>query len=63
MAKVPMAESKALWGGRFKASAAEMLRDYSESVSFDWKLYRHDIAGSIAHAKMLAQIKVLKGPS
>ena len=60
MAKVVKAEPKALWGGRFTASAAEMLRDYSESVSFDWKLYRHDIAGSIAHAKMLAQIRVLK---
>jgi len=60
MTKVLKGEPKALWGGRFSAAAAEMLRDYSESVSFDWKLYRHDIAGSIAHAKMLAQIKVLK---
>jgi argininosuccinate lyase len=51
--------SKALWGGRFATGAAELLRDYTESVSFDYKLYRHDIAGSIAHAKMLAQIKVL----
>ena len=53
-------DSKALWGGRFAAGAADRLRDYTESVSFDWQLYRHDIAGSIAHAKMLAQIKVLK---
>jgi len=60
MAKADAAGSKALWGGRFAAGAAERLRDYSESVSFDWKLYRHDIAGSIAHAKMLAEIKVLK---
>jgi argininosuccinate lyase len=52
-------ESKALWGGRFATGAAERLRDYTESVSFDWKLYRHDIAGSIAHAKMLAHIRVL----
>jgi argininosuccinate lyase len=51
--------SSALWGGRFSAGAAERLRDYTQSVSFDWKLYRHDIAGSIAHAKMLARIKVL----
>src|SRR5271169_954933 len=62
MAKPVQSDSKALWGGRFTTGAAEMLRDYSESVSFDWKLYRHDIAGSIAHAKMLAQIKVLKVP-
>jgi argininosuccinate lyase len=55
-----VAEVKALWGGRFSAGAAERLRSYSESVSFDWRLYRHDIAGSIAHAKMLCHIKVLK---
>src|SRR5271155_5836938 len=53
------ANSQARWGGRFTTGAAERLRDYTESVSFDWQLYRHDIAGSIAHAKMLAQIKVL----
>jgi argininosuccinate lyase len=53
MAKPSSSESKALWGGRFSAGAAE------ESVSFDWQLYRHDIAGSIAHAKMLCHIKVL----
>jgi argininosuccinate lyase len=55
-----MAKNGALWGGRFKAGAAERLRDYTQSVSFDWKLYAHDIAGSIAHAKMLARIGVLK---
>jgi argininosuccinate lyase len=60
MAKLVPSDSKALWGGRFTSSAADRLRDYTESVSFDWQLYRHDIAGSIAHAKMLAQIKVLK---
>jgi argininosuccinate lyase len=59
MDKPKPSESKALWGGRFAAGAAERLRDYTESVSYDWQLYRHDIAGSIAHAKMLAHIKVL----
>ena len=54
-----MAKNEALWGGRFKAGAAHRLRDYTESVSFDWKLYRHDIAGSIAHAKMLGRIGVI----
>src|SRR5471032_297865 len=58
---LPMSKtSQALWGGRFTTGAAERLRGYTESVSFDWQLYRHDIAGSIAHAKMLAQIRVLK---
>ena len=48
-----------MWGGRFSTGAADRLRDYTQSVSFDWKLYRQDIAGSIAHAKMLAKIKAL----
>jgi argininosuccinate lyase len=52
--------SKPPWGGRFQAGAAQRLRDYTESVSFDRELARHDIAGSKAHAKMLARIGVLK---
>jgi argininosuccinate lyase len=39
--------------GRFNEPAAEIGQRYSESVSFDWRLYRHDIAGSIAHAAAL----------
>ena len=41
--------------GRFKKPAAALAQRYSESVSFDWRLYRYDIAGSIAHAAALAQ--------
>jgi argininosuccinate lyase len=52
--------AKSAWGGRFKAEAAQRLRDYTESVSFDRELARHDIRGSRAHAKMLARIGVLK---
>src|ERR1700676_429460 len=40
--------------GRIDAPAAELAQRFSESVSFDWRLYRHDIAGSIAHASALA---------
>jgi argininosuccinate lyase len=57
---VSKSNSKAMWGGRFSTGAADRLRSYTESVSFDWRLYQHDIAGSIAHAKMLSRIKVLK---
>ena len=42
-----------MWKGRFKTDTAQLLKDFSESVSFDWRLYRHDIAGSIAHATAL----------
>ena len=41
--------------GRFNKPAAEIAQRYGESVSFDWRLYRHDIAGSIAHAAALAR--------
>ncbi len=39
--------------GRFQESMSNLLRDYGESISFDWRLYRHDILGSIAHARAL----------
>jgi len=41
--------------GRFSKPAAEIALRYGESVSFDWRLYRYDIAGSIAHAAALAR--------
>jgi argininosuccinate lyase len=47
------------WGGRFKAAPAEAVKKFTESVSFDWRLYRHDIAGSIAHMKGLAKAGLL----
>jgi len=44
-----------MWRGRFQQSTAELLRTFSESISFDWRLYRHDIRGSIAHATALRE--------
>jgi argininosuccinate lyase len=41
--------------GRFKKAAAEAAAEYTASIPFDWRLYPYDIAGSIAHAKMLAK--------
>lgn len=40
---------------RFKKATDKLLQEYTESISFDHRLYREDIAGSIAHAKMLAR--------
>lgn len=48
-----------MWGGRFSASTDALMEAFSESVSFDWRLYAHDIRGSIAHARMLARVGVL----
>ena len=40
-----------MWTGRFSQPTADLVLQYGESVSYDWKLYEHDIAGSIAHAR------------
>jgi len=40
-----------MWTGRFSQATADLVLQYGESISYDWKLYRHDIAGSIAHAR------------
>jgi len=45
--------------GRFNKQVAEVAQRYSESVSFDWRLYPYDIAGSMAHAAALAQAGIL----
>ncbi len=47
------------WGGRFSGRPAELVREYTESVSYDLALYAQDIAGSQAHARMLARQGVL----
>jgi argininosuccinate lyase len=41
--------------GRFGKAAAKSAVEYTASVPFDWRLYPYDIAGSIAHARMLAK--------
>lgn len=47
--------------GRFEDTMSTLLRDYGQSVSFDWRLYRHDILGSIAHARALMRAGFLTG--
>lgn len=49
----------AMWKGRFQQGTDALLRAYSESVSFDWRLYAHDIEGSVAHAAALAAAGLL----
>lgn len=50
---------KKLWGGRFTKQTAASVESFTESVSFDWRLYKYDIEGSIAHANMLARCKLI----
>ena len=40
-----------MWKGRFTQQTADLAQRYGESVSYDWRLFPHDIAGSIAHAR------------
>ena len=42
-----------MWKGRFQQDTAPLLQQYSESISFDWRLWPHDIEGSIAHSAAL----------
>ena len=44
-----------LWGGRFEESVTDIVEKFTESISFDKQLYKHDIRGSKAHASMLAK--------
>ncbi len=49
------------WGGRFTEPTNELVEAFTESISFDSRLYKQDIQGSIAHSKMLAKIGVISG--
>ena len=48
-----------LWGGRFTKEENQLVHNFNESISFDQKFYRQDIAGSIAHVTMLAKQGIL----
>jgi len=56
-----MAESKSekSWQARIGEATDAIAQEFVESVSYDWRLYRQDIAGSIAHATMLAKVGLI----
>ncbi|MBI3709593.1 MAG: argininosuccinate lyase [Proteobacteria bacterium] len=58
-AKTKTAKSNPLWGGRFSGGAADVMTRINASIDVDRKLYAQDIAGSKAHAAMLAKQKIL----
>ena len=51
--------SEKLWGGRFAKTTDEMINEFQASIGFDRRMYREDIAGSIAHAAMLAHVGII----
>jgi argininosuccinate lyase len=48
-----------MWKGRFAQETSALVQRYGESVSFDWRLFAHDIAGSIAHSQGLLKAGIL----
>jgi argininosuccinate lyase len=54
-----MAKKKA-WGGRFGGGTDRFVEEFTASIPYDVLLYRHDIAGSIAHARMLGKQGILR---
>jgi len=51
--------STKLWGGRFTESTDAFVEAFTASIDFDQRLYRYDIAGSIAHASMLSHVGII----
>lgn len=58
MAKAKANKTK-LWGGRFTGGTAASVEAFTASIDIDARLYRHDILGSVAHAKMLAKQRII----
>lgn len=48
-----------LWGGRFQKETDRLVEDFHSSISFDQRLYKYDIRGSIAHARMLGKAGII----
>ncbi len=51
--------AKDLWGGHFESRPAPLMEQINASVDFDKRLWAHDIAGSVAHARMLAAAGII----
>ncbi len=58
-ANIILTTMKKLWGGRFVKATDEVVESYTESISYDYRLWRCDIKGSIAHARMLGRQKII----
>ncbi len=52
-------QKQKLWGGRFSKGTDALVDDFNSSIHFDYKMYRQDIKGSMAHAKMLGKCGII----
>ena len=48
-----------MWAGRFRKALDKAADDFNSSIRFDARMFRQDIRGSMAHASMLAECKIL----
>ncbi|MCM1299898.1 MAG: argininosuccinate lyase, partial [[Eubacterium] siraeum] len=51
--------AKSMWAGRFSKEVDSKVNAFNSSISFDGRMYRHDICGSIAHAAMLGKCGII----
>ena len=51
--------NKKIWAGRFTKETDKIVNDFNSSISFDARMYREDIEGSIAHATMLGKCNII----
>lgn len=54
-----MSSDSKSWQARISEATDAIAQEFVESIAYDWRLYRHDIAGSIAHATMLAKVGLI----
>ena len=59
MTKPPKSTANTMWGGRFDAAASDIMQEINSSIAIDQRLYRQDITGSLAHAKMLGKTGIV----
>ncbi|MBP1572892.1 MAG: argininosuccinate lyase [Oscillospiraceae bacterium] len=52
--------SKMMWAGRFSKEVDDRVNDFNSSISFDARMYKHDIMGSVAHATMLGECGIIE---
>ena len=56
-------KSNVMWGGRFTSAPEEVMQSINASISFDQRLYKHDILASIIHAEMLVKTGIINQES
>ena len=52
-------QKSSIWGGRFSSGPSQLMQDINASIAYDQRLFRQDIAGSKAHASMLAHCGII----